>query len=400
MKNLLFSILVIAIAGPASAGDLSVEERLTRLEQEVAALRAENQTLRKQLGVTPTAPSPTAPQAVPQPAQDAKRLVFGGLLQAQAESGGLPDSRFKGSNDRIYVRRARLNAQAQLPYHTEARIELDLAGSLAPSTSARAQMTDGYLTWTGSRIASLRAGQFKTPFGHEQLMADAKLVTPERSLASDRLTPGRQAGAQISGEGAGGRVTYAIGLFNGNGTNSSNNDDDRFLTAARAAGVLYRSGPLRWTAGVNGFTSRDRAVAYSSDFGFTSRVTGLADVFTGSRRGAGVDSQLVAGPAEIWAEYIATTFEPDDAIPSSRFKTSGWSLLGSWMFVPERLQGVVRLEEFDPNGQLSNDETRAWSAGANWLIRGNDLKLQLFYMHGSTGGHDDGRVVARVQTAF
>ena len=110
---------------------------------------------------------------------------FGGMLQVQGETGDPGDTRFDGG-DRIYLRRARLNGTATFPEHFTARLELELAGTLSKTSALRAQVTDGYIEWTRYSAFSLRAGQFKTPFGYEQLYLDAQLPTIERSLGKAR----------------------------------------------------------------------------------------------------------------------------------------------------------------------------------------------------------------------
>ncbi len=74
-------------------------------------------------------------------------------------------------------------------------------------------MTDGYITWNRHAEANVRVGQFKTPFGFEQLYSDTRLHTIERSLANDRLTLSRQIGAQVGGDFLEKRLSYARGSF-------------------------------------------------------------------------------------------------------------------------------------------------------------------------------------------
>jgi phosphate-selective porin len=174
------------------------------------------------------------------PAGKEPTLRVGGLLQAQAEFGDRLDSRWDNGNDRFFLRRARINAQGRFLEEFEFRFEADAAGTLSSTTGLRLQLTDGYIDWKRYTAASVRVGQFKTPFGYEQLYPDPRLLTPERSLPSDRLTFSRQLGLQVGGELLDSRLSYAAGLFNGNGANNSGNDNDQFLYAARVAGILHR----------------------------------------------------------------------------------------------------------------------------------------------------------------
>src|SRR6185436_20881738 len=163
------------------------------------------------------------------PAGREPTLAIGGLLQVQADAGDRGDSRFTNDNDRFYLRRARLNATGKFLEEFDFRLELDLAGSLSNTSALRAQMTDGFINWNRYPAANVRAGQFKTPFGFEQLYGDPRLFTLERSLVNDRLTLSRQVGVQLGGDLFEKRLTYAVGSFNGNGVNNNFNDNESFL---------------------------------------------------------------------------------------------------------------------------------------------------------------------------
>ena len=164
------------------------------------------------------------------------------------------------------------------------------------------------MNWNRFDSANVRVGQFKTPFGFEQLYADPRLYTAERSLVNDRLTPGRQIGVRSLAEWLYERINYAVGVFNGNGTNLNFNDNDRFLTAARFSVVPF-SGRLfeqqaRWSIGVDGFQTNDSSVTVAPELGLKS------NLFTGRRRGVGLDTQVEVGPLELWAEALRGTFDP------------------------------------------------------------------------------------------
>jgi phosphate-selective porin OprO/OprP len=207
---------------------------------------------------------PLFPQTAAKPAEREPTLKIGGLVQGQLEAGDRGDSRFADDNDRIYLRRARLNAVGRFLEDFDFKLELDLAGSLGNTSGLRAQLTDGYVNWNRYPFANVRVGQFKTPFGFEQLYTDARLITAEHSAANDRLTLSRQLGAQVGGELFERRVSYSVGLFNGTGANNNFNDNDDFLLAARASAVAFKAKlggkDASWSAAVNGFRSEDRGL--------------------------------------------------------------------------------------------------------------------------------------------
>ena len=394
-------LLLFLLSVPLTAQ--TVEERLARLEQEVRELRAENQELRQRLdtaapSVPAAAPAPApAPATTPVPVtagSTESSLLLGGLIHAQGESGDAIDSRYSGANDRLYLRRARIHVIGNYTKQFDFKVEADLAGSLSSGSNLRAQLVDGYLTWMPHTSANVRFGQFKAPFGYELLVSDPVLLTPERSLVTDRLAPARQLGIQLSGA-LPYRSTYAVGAYNGLGVNTNANDNDSFLLAARLASTLLETklgdSDVRLSGGVNAFQSDDAGAPFAPDLRFT------LNAFHGERTAWGADAQMTVGRALFGAEYLSETFEPLDEVPLRKFDATGWYAHGVWNFIPLRLQGVVRYEAFDPNDRLRADDTGVWVIGTNYMIKGNDLKLQFYYY---MNDKDENRFVARLQTAF
>jgi phosphate-selective porin OprO and OprP len=325
------------------------------------------------------------------PAGKEPTLVIGGLLQVQAEFGDRGDTRFGTDNDRFYLRRARINVSGRFLEEFDFRLEGDFGGTLANTSALRAQLTDGFINWNRYPEANIRMGQFKTPFGFEQLFSDPRLITIERSLVNDRLTLSRQLGMQVGGDLLEKRVSYAAGVFNGNGANNNFNDDDSFLSVARLAGVLVQGKPLTWSVGGNAFSSEDTSVA-AADFGFQN------NVFAGERVGTGFDTQLLAGPFELWAEYLAIDWEPSSG---REIGSEGWYVQGSWFFIPNRLQAVLKAESFDPIDDDRTDPVEIGTAGLSWYLKGHDLKLLLNYLRVQQDGQDDqDKVLARIQVIF
>jgi phosphate-selective porin OprO/OprP len=335
-------------------------------------------------------------------------LTFGGLIQVQLEAGDRGDSRWANGNDRFLLRRARLNGTGRFREDFDFRVELDLAGTLQNTSGLRAQLTDGYINWSHYQAANVRAGQFKTPFGFEQLYPDPRLITLERSLVNDRLTLSRQLGAQVAGDLLDKRLSYAIGEFNGNGVNNNFNDNEKFALVGRLSAVAWKGEvggkPASWSVGADAFRSEDTGLSLP-DLGLdsTPATADRDNLFTGKRRGTGFDSQVHAGPLDVWVEYLDTRFEPTDRLPSPSFKASGWYAQASWIFA-QRYQVVAKLESFDPNDRVRGDAVETQTYGVNYLIRGHDLKLMLDYLRTDLGSASplprQQKLLARLQAIF
>jgi phosphate-selective porin OprO/OprP len=395
--------LVLFVAATTMADDSAIEARLAKLEQEVTALRQENQQLRRDLGV-----EVVARQSDVKMGGKSEALQLGGMVQVQSEAGDQGDARFTDGNDRFYLRRARLNAAGRFLEEFNFRAELELAGSLANTSAFRAQLTDAYINWNRFDSANVRVGQFKTPFGFEQLYQDSQLTFAERSLVSDRLTPGRQLGAQAGGEYWFDRFNWSVGVFNGNGINQNFNDNDRFLEVARVSVApvsgRYFDQPARWTVGIDSFRSRDANVSVATEFGIDSTPTSGAkdNIFAGVRRGIGYDSQVQFGAFEAWGEYLEVTFDPADRLPLRHLRSNGWSGQLSAFVIDNKLQLAARREHFDPNTNTGRNETSTTTLGANWYFKQNDIKLQLDWLRSDVPGltKTQQKWIARLQTVF
>lgn len=386
---------------PATAP--SVEDRLQRVEQELREARDSRLKLQSEVGLDGKNNA-----AFVRAGGKEVALKLGGLLQIQADGGDKGDKRFGSDNERFYLRRARLNATATFQEDFEARVETELAGSLGEANAMRAQLTDGYLLWKAHPEVQVQAGQFKTPFGYEQLASDPRLYTIERSPGNDRLTLGRQIGAQVAGDLLDQRVRYAGGLFNGTSVNSSSNDNSKFTLVGRLSAVPLApakdsTGP-RLALGFNGYASDDdQLTGQPGEFKFNTSTNKTADnIFTGERTGWGADAQFSVSRFELWSEYLAARYEPDNAVPADEVNAEAWYTQASWYFLPNRLQGLVKFDTFDPNTDAGQDRTDTWTIGLNVYLRDHDLKLQFDYLSSdlqSTGTTDD-KYLARLQGMF
>jgi phosphate-selective porin OprO/OprP len=391
----LIALAVLPVSLRAAAA--SVEDRLTRIESALARLEArlsetvsadelaptlkEYSDLTRALGWDGKSPLPSV-----KPGGKEKSLALGGFIQANYEAGSTaPDARFAGLNNRFLLRRARLAATGTFAENFSFKLESDFGNnSLSAKTGLSGQLTDAYVSWTKQPAASVRLGQFKTPFGYEQLLADTKILTIERSLPNDSLTLGRQIGAMLYGDVLEKRLSYSVAAYNGTGTNVGSNDNQKFMWVGRVNGVLAETKvgdkKLKLTAGADYFTTEDKGT------------------FTGRREGVSFDTQLVYGPGELQAEWLQGERDP---VTGTTTTARGWAMLGAYSFTP-KWQGVVRFETYDSNKATGNTTTDLWTYGINYLLKGDDLKLSLNYLSGQqpSPAPQGDRFIGRMQLMF
>lgn len=384
----LFLAVILLSGSSLFAQNASIEDRLNALEQRVQALAKENTDLKKQLGW-----KESTPPVLAQPGGKETKVTVGGFLQGQAEFGHASDTRWNGVKDRFFFRRARIYVAGSFAEDFDFKAELDLQGNtLGASTSNLARANEIFINWRKYPAANLRFGQLKPAFGAETLLSDTKMLTIERSLASERLTDGRQLAIGALGDLFGKKLSYYAVVAQGNGSNVSANDNNKFQQSARIVFTPISTAHDKVALGVNGL--------WTTDTGITKSDLGLAgNLFTGSRSMSGLDAQWTHGPLELGAEWLHGSFRPTGGVS---FKAEGWHATAAYFLIPAKLQAVYREESFDPNTATGGNTFRTHLFGLNYYVKGDDIKFGLDYLDGHVPGStkDGSRVISRVQVIF
>lgn len=422
------AVLLLTTIQPLTAQTPSDSERLEKLERAVEQLQkrnteleAEVRSLKKQTASVPEGKMKTkvtydgkryvekavveekAPVYVQQRGPELK-LTLGGFIQANVEGGDV--SAFEGRfgqtaiNDRFRVRRARINLTGEFAEHFDFKIEGDFGqGDGLNSNRTAFSATDVFVNWHQYPEAQIKVGQWKAPFGLEQITPDTTLLVIERSLPTGAITPDRQIGAQLWGKPFTNvwpeqkdLLTYYAGIFNGNGRNTSINDNNSFMYVGRLelqpfkGKIFGQDSSLKLGADV--LNSRDAAgTNISQGLNLLVNDDGSLSPFVLStpaeRTAWSVDAWLKLGRFDLIGEYLqekvnGLTFNGEPGIPD--FTTNGYYITAAYFLIPKKLQLATRWEDLNP-GQKGNDGIHSITGGLNYYIRGDDLKLMINYIH-------------------
>lgn len=470
----------VAMAPPATAQtapDVSADERLEKLERAVQALQQRNAELEKEVSglkadksnAKPGTAS-SIPSAPVRPADEGKsvvekkevkeekkpvyavaaaselKLTLGGFLQTQIEAGDVFafEGRFQSGSgevkDRFRIRRARINLTGDYAEEFDFKVEgefsqsdttltvRDATGQTLASSSTRTAFggTDIFANWHRFPELNVKVGQYKAPFGLEQLTPDTKLFTTERSLATTALTPERQIGVMLWGKPFAtlwpeqkDLLSYSAGIFNGTGRNITTNDNNEFMYVGRLEVMAMKSKILNQEAfvkfGVDGFSSRDDAgntIAGALKESSDGSLASFSLPSAAERTAYGFDASVRIGPFDFVGEYLSErvgTRTVNGIAPLfDGFRAEGYYLQGSYFILPKKLQLVTKWESFDP-GQFSDDDIHSITAGVNYYLKGDDIKLLADYIHTwsdfrqnntALGRSDFDEVIVRLQVMF
>ncbi len=332
--------------------------------------------------------------------------------------------------DTLLVRRARPIVQGAVGKHFGFNLTPDFG-------SGSAILLDAYVTARRSPGLELKVGKFKPPIGLEHLQSDPDLLFLERAFPAS-LEPNRDVGAQLAGDVAGGRLSYAAGVFNGAPDGGSVDLDTNDGKAAVGRLVLApfknaRSALKGWSVGIAGSSETQSGLAATVAGCKTGGLNtffsyGSAVAPAGTLRRWAPEVSFFGGPVGLIAEYAVSRARllkaaASPATPATgplTFANTAWQVAGSVLITGDRasykgpavrrpfdpaqgrwgaLQIVVRVDGFEADPDLfdrgfadaerSARKASAWGVGINWLLNKN-LKQAVSFEHTTFAGGGKG----------
>jgi hypothetical protein len=287
-------------------------------------------------------------------AQGQTTVRFDGYLQPRSEM--VDDSAV------FYLRRARIGLQGQAASWADYRLLTEWRSGAASTVS----LLDAYVQLTDRRWTFV-LGQSKTPFSSGFLQNEYETEMPELPMVVDVLAPNRDIGAKAEYRGVR-RVLFQGGVFNGEGMNRTSNSNRKLLLLARAV-VTLEGG---FQIGAAGGTEENE------DY-------------------LGAEGAYTNRNIELRGEYIKRNVGAGTGITAA-----GWYVFGGYTRPRGRWQLVGRVEQFDPDDSNAGDRVMRITGGAQWLLRGDNVKVQTTYTieNEETGSIPNNRVVAQLQLRF
>jgi phosphate-selective porin len=258
------------------------------------------------------------------------KLVLGGFVQMNFEDGDV--SAFEGRfgqtalKDRFRLRRARINLTGDFAEQFDFKLEGDFENSDGLNANRTAfEATDIFINWHQFPWAQVKMGQWKAPFGLEQTTPDTTLYTIERTLPTGAITPERQIGVQLWGKPLAviwpdqpDLLTYYAGIFNGNGRNITNNDNNNFMYVGRLESTLFKDVFGKGSflkLGADILNSRDdKGTNISQTLNLLVNSDGSLSPFVlpgaDERTAWSVDAWLKMGPFDLIGEFLQERVHP------------------------------------------------------------------------------------------
>jgi phosphate-selective porin OprO/OprP len=255
------------------------------------------------------------------------------LRGSEAEMGDSADSD---------LARRRIGVQGTFKKVLDFEVEREISNGRDP-------WRDVFVNYRQYETAEVQAGKFKLPFGLDENTSATNLDFVYRSMASERLAPGRDRGVMVHGRVVNKIVRYELGWFAHDGKNARNSDNTQVYGDATMAGRLSvqpfrKHHPLLKDMLLSvaftgshvdeGFPGLHAHTALDAPF-YTSQVW-----VNGSRQRTGLEFRWRPGPASLKAEYMRVSTErrgesTEDA-DLEPLVASGWYVSGTWAVTGEK----------------------------------------------------------------
>jgi phosphate-selective porin OprO and OprP len=221
----------------------------------------------------------------------------------------------------------------------------------------------------GKKKFQLKAGQFKVPFGRQELTSSGSQQFVDRSNVSTTFARGRDIGIQAHGLAANGKLDWRFGVFNGGGRNRTANDNDEFQVNGRVSFEPF--GEVKYSEG--DFDSSDRPL-----FGIAAQFE------SNDRHGATTaddnDQEIVGGDLTFKYKGFSIFLDYYDASNNQEiaadFDSEGLNFQVGYFVIKQKLELALRYAVLDPTSLRDNDDRKETGLAFGYFWNKHNHKLQ------------------------
>ncbi len=303
------------------------------------------------------------------------------------------------------IRRAKFKLEGWF-YKPELEFELQLNWPDASTSQPNRFLEDANIDWdiTGKKTFRVKFGQFKAPYGRQQLTSSGSQQFVDRSIVDERYNPGRETGLALWGTLLTHKLDWRVMASNGNGRSQSANDNAKLLYTARlqyqligatrmnqwSSGALLTegdlgdsaSGPLlavaanvlandRHFAATSAGSSNNKDLQYGGDLIFKHR--GFSAVAEYTMRET--EKQKFTEVTEDGVKKVVASIDP-------KYKDQGFHVQASYAFkatslgVGSYLEVAGRYAQYDPSDAKEDDKRSELGGAVSYYYSKHNFKVQ------------------------
>jgi len=271
------------------------------------------------------------------------------------------------------IRRAKFKLEGWF-YKKELTYEFQINFMDASSAQPTRMVEDAWINWDVSKKKQFQVkfGQFKVPFGRQELTSSGSQQFVDRSDVSNRYARGRETGIQIWGGFLKDKAEWRVGAFNGNSRSQTANDNDKYQFNARLQ--FHPNGDPKFSE--SDFDSKEKvlwAIAGNFESNDKHRATTNVDL---KDTIWGVDAVVKKSGFFLQGEYFDKKASPETG---ADFKDKGWyGQVGYLVGGPAKghWELALRYGKIDSSDLKSGDDRKEVGGAVNYFYNKHNLKVQ------------------------
>lgn len=238
------------------------------------------------------------------------------------------------------------------------------------------RLTDAYVEFAKFPAATLRVGQYKVPFGLQELTSDTRQEFVDRSITNAKFTPSRDIGLMLLGNAWDKKFGYQVGIFNGSGQNNPQEDQKQMYAVRLWIDPL---GEYKLFEAANDASDKNvlhLGLGYRG--GEVMRGTATAGVFEDA------DNESAANFEVAWrwkrlfvmGEYFTQKDELQNPTVAPDVEAQGWHVQLGVMVQPTKHELALRYAQVEPDKNVADAKQTEARLVYGYYIKGHNLKIQ------------------------
>jgi phosphate-selective porin OprO/OprP len=226
------------------------------------------------------------------------------------------------------------------------------------------------------RSFRVQAGQFKVPFGLQQITSASRLQFVDRAITDLKFNPGRDTGVLLSGTAAGRKVGYDAGVYNGSGESLRQNNRSHLWAIHGYVNPLGAYSPAE-----SAVDAGDRGVLHLGvgvRGGDPIRGRTATGVFDNADRQTAVNVEFAYKRPRFYttAECFWMTDEQQIPVSGPDIDSRGFHAQAGVMPIPRKLEVGLLFARVDGNTDVDDAEVSELRGVVGYYWQAHNLKLQ------------------------
>jgi phosphate-selective porin OprO/OprP len=247
------------------------------------------------------------------------------------------------------------------------------------SGESASKIKDAYLEIRPSGApVRVRLGQFKAPFGLQQLTSSGRLQFVDRAITDSKFNPSRDMGVMLTGTAASRKLGYDAGVFNGSGESVRQNTRSHLLT-----GRIYLQpfGTYSLSEGSSDMAEDASAVLHlgaGARTGKQIRGRTASGIFEDADDQSAFNGEFAFKMPRFFstAEFFWMRDEQDNPVDSRTIHSRGFHAQAGYMLLPRRLEAGLLFARITPDTEVDDAEVTELRGVIGYYWRAHNLKLQ------------------------